>query len=37
MREFAESVVAGGDAVKDLLDPGGGNAPITIAGGGTLI
>ena len=37
MREFAESVVAGGDAVADLLNSGGGNAaPITIAGGGSL-
>jgi len=37
MREFAGSVVAGGDAVADLLGSGGGNAaPITIAGGGML-
>jgi len=36
MREFAESVIAGGDAVADLLGPGGGNGPVVAMGGGAM-
>ncbi len=36
MKEFAESVVAGGDAVADLLSPGGGNGPVVAMGGGAM-
>jgi hypothetical protein len=37
MKEFAESVVAGGDAVADLLGPGGGNGPVVAMGGGATL